>query len=426
MKVQKYGKCHVAFGATWTTLPGADTQAKEIKKAAKEAQANYYVSIAREGSRPLFGLLKNTVGRAPNYSAAALIPVLVPRVRNAIFSFHFEDGSAAIICFVGGLPMVGFDVVGQPEAVEIRLHDFLSLMEDDPEQVVLYGDFSAFSAHFSDVQSFDYLSQKIDQTEAAHAVFRRAMLPGGVWLGLGVFVFLSVAGYYAYDWHQQDLLRQTKLKLIEPNIAYDTNVRRMLGAAGVPAKSALLTMLPTIGEVPVFLGGWKLSSAICQVESCSVSWVSDSRIPSTFNGFKSSLPADWSATYKSDFQTIDTVIKIKAEAKLGVDLNQLQRSDDFVILMGTEVQRLKAIGADLQFTKPALFGVPALPADQPAITINVLKNPILEGTWSLAGPWWLLEYVQSMAPSITLTSLALSNSVKEIIFKVEGKYYVSK
>lgn len=426
MKIQKYGDRYIAFGATWTTLPGANTQLVEVKKAAKEVKAKFYVSIVRAGSRPLFGFLSNTSGRTSNYSAAALITIMVPGLKNAIFSFNFEDGSAAIVCFVDGLPMVGFDLVGKSADIEVKIQEFLESLDEDADGVALYGNFSAFDSHFSEVQPFDFETQKIDEARALSAVFRRASIPNTVWIGLGFISLVSIATYFAYDWYQQDLLRAAKLKLIEPNIAYDGNVRRMLGEVGFPVNNALLAIIPSISQLPLYLGGWKLSSASCQIGGCRTFWVNDPAVPSTFSGFKSAIPEDWSANYKSDYQSIESDVKIKAEAKLGIEPNGLQSSDEFVVLMGTEVQRLKAIGIEMQFTKPVLFGIPQLPPEQPPITINVLKNPVLEGAWSISGPFWLTEYVQSMPPTMTLVTMTLLNTGKGITLKIEGKYYVKK
>lgn len=422
MKIQEFGGRQIAFGADWVTLPGADSQAVEIKRMAKEARSKFYVSMDRKGKRPIFGFYKKSIGRKPNYSAATLITIAITGLKNAVFSFRLNGGESAIICFVDGLPMVGYDIVGRTENVEVKLHEFLNTLDD----AALYGDFRLFSAHFNDVQPFDFNNIKIDEKLAAKAVFRRASLPSSVWIGLcGLGVF-SIASYLGYDWYQQEQLKAIKAKLVDPNVAYESNLRNLLNETGFSAGPAALSIIPSIAQTPLFMGGWKQNNAKCIVGNCKHTWTGDTTLPSTFEGFKASMPSGWSADYKSDFQTIESSFLIHHENKKGIDIDRLLKTNDFVVSIGTEVQRLKAIGADFQISKPNLFGVPQLPPDQTPITINVLKNPVFEGSWSISGPWWLAEYVQSLPPTMTLSSMELINASQGLNLKVEGKYYVNK
>lgn len=428
MKAVKFGKCLVVFGANWTTLPGSDSLEKEIRGAAKDAMANYYVAIAREGTRPIVGLVSAKQRRVKNYSAAALIALCERDVRNAVFGFRFEDGACAAICFVDGLPMVGYDVVGSPETVAAHIRDFVNTRGEDGKSIEFRGDASLFGRAVTpeDVQGFSFDDISFDEKEVKSALFVAASPPTVLVATLLVILIGGGVSYYAYDRYQQEELRKKQLQQVDPNIAYEANVANLLKNDGYGASRSINAMIPFVSRMPMFMGGWKFESAECQLTSCSITWANDPRVTSTFIGFREASPPDWSSSYKSDFQSVVSVVEMKVDVPKGIALENLPKSDDFLVQMGTQVQRMKPIGVDFQVRPAALFGVPNIPQGQPQITESVLRNPVREGSWGITGPWWVVEFVGSMPPNMTLMTMKVTSRNLNVSVQMEGKYYVGK
>lgn len=428
MKVVPYGKSKLVFGVQWTTLPGAGAQIDEIRSTAKDNQAKAYVTIAREGSLPLVGLAATPEGRGQKRAAAALILLLCPDVKNAVFAFQFKDGSAAAICFRDGLPMVGYDFCGSPSTVSRRIEQFVTAMGDLSETIVFAGEEKLFydCPYLAEIHPFDFEEQDLERKEFKNTIFQRVFIPTIAIALLTIVLIGSIAGYYTYDYYRQEEIKKLQSKKIDPNAAYEASVTKALQDTGPSAQKTASIIHPHISNLPLFFGGWNLETVICQIDNCSMTWVPDTYLASTFDDFKDSLPEKWSAAYRSDFQTIVTSMQINAEVKKGMNRSFLPNTNDFIVRMGSEVQRLKFIGVEFRIEPAVLFAVPPLPADNPPITEAVLKNPVKEGNWRVSGGWIGMDFLQTLPPSMTINSATMTSRGQDISIQVEGKYYVTR
>ena len=428
MKVVRYGKSKLAFGVLWTTLPGAASQINEIRTLAKDNQAKYYVTIAREGSLPLVGLIPKPDTRGQCKAAASMILQLCPDIENAVFAFQFPDGSAAAICFRDGLPMVGYDFCGSVATVSQRIAQFVNSLGDLSGTVLCAGEPRLFSdsPYLAEIQQFNFEEEKLEGKEFKAAIFQPAFPPTVALVFLAVLLIGSMGGWYAYDQYQKEELRKQQSKKIDPNVAYEASVTKALAEAGPLAPDTARVLYPFISALPLYFGGWNLDVAVCQIDSCSLTWMPEIYLASTFDDFKASLPETWSAAYRSDFQTVVSSMPTEASKSVGVKREMLPGSNDFLVSMGSQVQRLKFIGVDLRIDPATLFAVPPLPPDNPPITESVLKNPVKEGSWRLTGGWVGMDFLWSLPPSMTITSITMNARNYELAIQVEGKYYVAR
>lgn len=426
MKSIKVGKRRLVFGAQWHTLPGAEAQAKEIKELAADTQSKYCVAIAREGTRPIVGFIHSLEGREKNYSAAAVISLLEEGLDKAVFAFAFPDGAAAAICFLDGSPMVGYDVVGAPDVVQAKIAEFIRI--NGLHDMELRGQPYLFGQEIdpASIGDFRFEDYEVDDKAIKAAAFQRAAYP---LVAIGLFAFIivgSFGGWYAYQEYQAEQLRKMQNQKVDPNIAYEASLKNQLATVGPRADMLSRSLRGKIQPMPLFQGGWKLSEMTCQPSGCSMNWVSDTLAGSTFEGFRKVLPKGWSASYKSDFQNIGVSVDLTNDVPVGLARSLIPRGEDFILQTGTTIQRLKPLGVEYQIRPATLFAVPPMPANQPAITENVLRDPIKEGTWSMSGPWWAFDVAHRMPPNMTLGSVTVDNHGQLIMIRMEGKYYVAK
>lgn len=430
MKVVRYGKSRLAFGVLWTTLPGAASQINEIRALAKDNQAKYYVTIAREGSLPLVGLIPKPETRGSCKAAASMILQLCPDIDNAVFAFLFPDGSAAGICFRDGLPMVGYDFCGSVSTVSQRIAQFEKSLGDLSGSLLFAGDRRLFCdcTYFAEIQSFDFEEEKLEGKEFKTAVFQPAFPPTVALVLLAIVIAGAMGGWYTYDRYQQEELRKQQSKKIDPNVAYEASVTQALAEAGPLAPDTARVLYPFISALPLYFGGWNLDVAACQIDSCSLTWMSDIYLASTFDDFKASLPVNWSAAYRSDFQTVVSSVPTNASKSesVGIKRELIPGANAFLVSMGSQVQRLKFIGVELRIEPATLFAVPPMPPDNPPITESVLTNPVKEGGWRLTGGWIGMDFLWTLPPSMTITSITMNARNYELAIQVEGKYYVAR
>lgn len=421
-------KHRIAFGASWAAMPGADNLTKEIRTAARDRQAKYYAIVDRAGTRPLVGFMPKYSGSARVYAAAALIPLLKRGLDHAVFGFVLEPDVYAVICFVDGIPMIGYDIVGSKSEIEGRIDHFIDFLGGGSD-VRFFGDKRVFEHRGESVEEFAFNFSAIDDEEISHARLRRAHPPYLLIVSFLVISSTVAGGWYAYSEYRASVQRRLSSQVVDPNTRYETNLKRMLGDVGRSARDSSRTYLSFLGSVPLFQAGWRLSSVRCQSNgACMSKWVADKMPVATFSGFVSNLPEDWKAAFKSDFQTIEVAHTLPADqaARTSLDIKDIPSAESFMIKVGTAIQVMKHIGAVMQLNPPNLFALPAVSNEQPPITESVLRSPVKEGTWSINLPMWSVDVLYGLPDNMILGSMEMNLGGRDVTLTAEGKYYVGK
>lgn len=429
MYVSKTGKRRLVYGADWAAMPGADSHIKEIRTIAKERNAKYYVTMEREGARPLVGFVSTTKGGGNLYSAAALIKQLIPDLDNAVVGVQLENGLQAAICFGGGLPMIGYDVVGKPEVVAQHVEDYLQFLGEAAERVRFLGSTEIFGYRGGLVEPFAFVLGEITDAQFANAKFKVAQLPIGLLVITLVVLGIAFGGWYAYEEHEREQRRKLAAQQVDPNELYEKNLKQMLKDAGFSVSPASKVLVSLAKELPLFQAGWRLDGAVCNPPAtCASTWNSDNMPMATLAGFAENLPDGWVANYKSDFQTISVTHPEKGGEDLvkGLERSGLPKSEAFMLDVGSALQRLKPLGVQIQIQTPTLFAVPTVPQGSPPITEAVLKAPVKEGSWSATLPMWAVDSLYDLPSNMVLGTLSLKTRGRDLLIQADGKYYVGK
>jgi hypothetical protein len=435
--VANISKNSIAFGLRWAVLPGVERTRKEIKKLAQEAGAASYVSLPNPGDRPKIGTLSDRAyvdkgaSRTSASSAAAILSLAYrDELKNAIFGIRLTTSRVSLIAFKNGYPLIGYDLVVTVEQIDDKVSSYLQEVgADEVATVKFYGDAELFAGRVVSAFSKDALFGAVDKKTLASARLRRAKSRLVMWL----LILAGLAGAGVAVDHYLTQQQQAAVKAIpvaiDPNALYKQSASAYLAAVGYQSGFVAGTVVGQINRLPVFHAGWRIQSGSCkpttEAIACILTWANTDG--GTFQSFGSSglpgLPA-YRTEYKEGMTTLDTLFEIPFKAPRGLKIEHLVTKDQFSISYGSTAQTMKGAGLTVSFTKPTIVALPPTPVGAQPITEAGLKEPVREGSWTMAGDWMFYSSLTNMPANMTLEAIDLSVSGELISMNASGRYYV--
>lgn len=435
--IANISKNSIAFGLRWAVLPGVERTRKEIKKLAQEAGAASYVSLPNPGDRPKIGTLSDRAyvdkgaSRTSASSAAAILSLAYrDELKNAIFGIRLTTSRVSLIAFKNGYPLIGYDLVVTVEQIDDKVSSYLQEVgADDVATVKFYGDADLFAGRVVSAFSKDALFGAVDKKTLASARLRRAKSRLVMWL----LVLAGLAGAAGAVDHYLTQQQQAAVKAIpvaiDPNALYRQSAGAYLAAVGYQSGFVAGAIVGQINSLPLFHAGWRIQSGSCKATSdavaCVITWANTDG--GTFQSFGSSgLPGlrAYRTEYKESMTTLDTLFEIPFKAPRGLKVEHLVSKDQFTLFYGSSAQSMTNVGVVMSFAKSTIVALPPTPAGGQPITESSLKEPVREGSWTMAGDWGFYSSLTDMPVNMTLEAVEINVSNDQISMKASGKYYV--
>jgi hypothetical protein len=209
-------------------------------------------------------------------------------------------------------------------------------------------------------------------------------------------------------------------------VLYEKSANEYLSAATAGTLTAG-PMTDKINHLPMYHQGWALGMASCTPDTCTLSWTNSDG--GTYQSFAASpLPGlpQYETAYKEGMTGLETTFTVKNDAPKGFHMADLPKQDQFVLFFGSKAQEMKRAGLTITLDKGAVVAMPTAPSGTPPITESVLKEKVVEGTWTMTGDWTFYQALASLPGNMTVEKLDVGVTGESMAMTVTGKYYVKK
>jgi hypothetical protein len=430
--VAALGEHSIAFGMRWDRISAGKVARSTVSNAAAKYAASSYVLLpARDGKRSI-GLLANSVfvekgaSKKKAISAAALLASAYPGIDNAVFGVALPGGKVAFMGFRSGSPLIGFDRVTTLELLPEVTADFLKEFDDQAAPTVkFHAADGLFIGRNADEFYGEWFTALPKKTLVAASV-RRAQAPTKLIVAAVMVIAASYGAFITYEQHQEDLKKQAPPAAQDPQVLYEKSANEYLSAAVAGSQTAG-PMTAKINRLPMYHQGWKLEKATCAAETCTLSW--NNSDGGTYRSFAASpLPGlpDSQTTYKEGMTGIESTFAIVSEGPKGFRMDELPKQEQFVMFFGSKAQEMKGAGLEISLAQGAVVAMPPTPAGTPTITEEVLKEKVVEGTWTMTGNWAFYQALASLPGNMTVELVEVGVADDSMSMSVTGKYYVKK
>lgn len=430
--VAAMGEHSIAFGMRWDRIPVGKIARSAVSKAAAKYEASTYVLLpARDGKRSI-GLLADSAvvekgaSRKTASSAAALLVTAYAGIDNAVFGVELPGGKIAFMGFRSGAPLIGFDRITTQELLPEVTADFLKEFDEQTAPTVrFYSAAGLFPGRTVDEFDGGWFSSVPKKTLAATRVCR-AKAPTMLVVAGAVVIALAYGALTVYEEQQRASLKKAAPVAQDPQVLYEKSANDYLSAA-VTGTLTAAPMTDKINRLPLYHQGWKLEKATCTPESCTLSW--NNADGGTYRSFAASpLPGlpEYRTVYREGMTGLDASFTVKSDAQKGFSMDELPKQEEFIMFFGSKAQEMKAAGLDVTLAQGAVVAMPPAPAGTPAITEEMLKEKVVEGTWKMTGDWTFYQALASLPGNMTVELVEVGVSGDSMAMSVTGKYYVKK
>lgn len=428
--IASVGQHSVAFGMLWDRIAGAKLSRPAISKAANKYSASSYVALPAADNKRAIGLLADSAAvdkgasRKGAISAAALLALAYPGIANAVFGVGLPGGKVAFMGFRAGAPLIGFDRIVSREVLDELTADFLKEFDEQTAPtVVFHAAADVFAGRTVEEFDIEWFSNHPKKTLAAARV-RRAKAPTVLLLAIVLAAGLAYGGLEWYADHQQASLKKAAPVVVDPQALYEKSANEYLATA-VAGMLTAGPMTDKINRMPLYHQGWRLEKASCTPKTCALSWTNSDG--GTYQSFASSpLPGlpEYQTAYKEGMTGLETTFTVKNDAPKGFRMAELPKQEQFVLFFGSKAQEMKAAGLAITLVKGAVVAMPTAPVGAPPITEAVLKEKVVEGTWTMTGDWTFYQALASLPANMTVEQVEVGVSGDSMAMSATGKYYV--
>lgn len=457
----------VLVGLNWSVLGSPAVRKKEIKKVCSETGCKFGLVIS--GSD--VGAIGVTPKKLDVPSAAAMLAIANQSAsKNKKFG---ESGVSWImvekvqsedrrdlywLCAItDGVPVPGTDVVEELTVISAKLAELIEILEDveifspdtEVQEYVATGNFTAHPQSLVEVvgsisSSKSVKIQKLDGLpEYMTAVVIVVVLLAGAGVGWSFY-----SEYKAKEVAKMKLLakkafdeRSAKEAAEKNSEAYKKSVlaakeavlKKMMTDLSYNPAAIVDSWYKTLEGLPLNHGGWDLTSATCDLESCLIT-LDRNKLLGTNATLLEHIPD--AEIVQADKATYKLNLVLNTNSMRNVDLNILREYKAFQISGFTTFQELKALGTDANFAavKELTYQPPPLPSVKPGDKPTIVKPETLgfakgalgigrQGLWALAGLPEVLHL-----PEMALEKLEVQfpkNLSGESSWRLSGSYYVS-
>jgi Pilin accessory protein (PilO) len=414
-----HGEDLLAFNLNWQLLKEG-----QLQKLRLQALADGYTHQVVSVESDLLGVLKlprNAQDSRNIYPAALLLAEAVSLGGDEVFVFRLEGSRYAMVALKNSMPVPGFDLIGNAQVISEAAQSYLGLPHKN--EVRLCGDAEILSG----AEFFDFSSALVSLDRSVPRIkripdFRALFFRGAIAFG-GVLVL--VVGWVGWSYFEAKAEAERLQRETDPNLLYERSYSNSAPSIKALGTSGLKAMIVTLTRIPLEVGGWGFSGAVCHHAECTVTW---NRQAGNYADFDEGLPDDVKQSPEYGFIGADSKtvqLKTRHEVKIP-ESGELNRENlpliahvqaDFV----SRLQDYSLIDAKVQVSAPSPF--PSGTAD-----IGPIFKPVLVGSWSMDLPLWTMDSL-TVPDYVLVETLSLDLPMKvddgktAWNYKLTGKYY---
>lgn len=422
LKIGRQGK--VAFGLEWSTLPGLGKARNEVRELVKQHGAKRVAVFPTPSGESIVGLLKTKKAvKGKTLSAAALFAKFAGE-KTAMFCHDLGNGFYSFIGAAEGSPLPGYDVVGTPHHIANIAAHFKDLHRT--KALPLYGTV-AIGGQDPSALTLEQLAG-MNKRQAKGAVLRATKIPAEYIVVALILAACAVAGpkFYA-KWEadraaEKARIEQEKQQKLDPNAWYASAVTPVLATAGYPAAKITDHLLGHVDVLPLYHAGWKLESASCDLQACSVALAMEPG--GSLSEIKDSpFPGIKNVAFDVKAKTLTGALEIAPPSKslLGVEQAALPHLADFEFTQ--DDTNIKNEGIFNPVVRQPHANIVSMP---PSIQQTDIRNAVVMGSWKYEGDINGVDVVRTLPANMTLESVTVTLKSNPFGFKAEGKYYAKQ
>lgn len=440
------GRHKVAFGLSWRVidqLVSRNGVIKELKRDGAKLQASYRTERHLDN----IGALKESGQKGKTLSAAGQVATH-PHIRGTTALVVLEEEGTQV-----ARGLVG--IVGLQDGNVIA--DALVSIAEAPSVIRAYTDLLARNGRafllFGTIYNAD-IANAVGRAEGAMRPFTWAdLVPArkskpwqrstaiylaplrtdqGLKLAAAAAVSVAVlgAGLFVADWinekAESDRLFAERQKQ-DPKYLYQQSIKQFMATPRVLLADAMAVIRKVVGPLDVQRKGWNLDKIVCSQAGCSATW---KRTFGTFDDFMEDAPAEWLPIIPSeDLGTLTHPFPIDLPKRVLPDRASWPTQAAFLQTEASRWQRMKKLNLTVTLGKPELRALPSDGGGSPAAKAAYasVPNAIRGANWSIGKSKWLLSEAFEISPeTMSLESLTLTFTGKDVVFDANGVSYVSK
>lgn len=381
------------FGLDWRMIPPARRLSRALAMARKEGQFWYVSSELGD----VTGFLKQPKWlRGRHYAASLHLAARYSQGGLELFVFVFPDNRYAVLALQESRPLSGMDQLTDEAAAQAMVEEFLAIQRGQPIRLV---------GNTSWLEGQETLLPEDIFAEPARSAKLRSLHSGRVVGRLSILVLLAAGAYVFGSEYLEDQRRETLMELQNSPTyqqkIYNQGLAHAWSQVGPEANVVLQTWYGLLSQLPLYHHGWGLQRIECEISQCKAHWL---REFGSYEDFLKHLPVGAYGIDESQSNQESVTSKIVTVHPLAFEKNtefvkaqELKNERSAQRHLGDLFQDFQLLGKANVLIEPAvLFG-----GDQ---NLEVLKDAVLSGKWSLRHQLWLLPAI-SLPPFVRAQNL---------------------
>jgi hypothetical protein len=411
-KFISFDEVQVGFGLSWGNISSPKKIKSETEAFVQRHKVDLTITYKSNDLTKVGGCSKGAfTGKEKILSAAVMFastfgPHDMPT--HVVLVLPIEN-EYALIALENGLPYLDIIISGKDVASRIE-----NLEQETGEQYEIYGVGPDNVTSISTFTLEDLIAQ--GDVKLAKLVLKKTNSTK-----LLVAVTLAVAGFFAYDYWEQE---QARIKLeeaskntIDPVVAYKQSLTKQLATASLTGEESIKSIWRPMAAINTNLAGWVLVDVECVRTQCKTNWKNKNGTTKAFEA------SNLKGVIKSqaDGRTLENTMSMTPHIAAIVP-DKLPNELAFMADLKAKEETARLIGVKFTTKPPVLFAVPGgvQPAQVP------VKLAVLKGEISIEGPLGLLEEYLAQPENVSIShiSMKVNADVTSAKFKIVGDYFV--
>jgi len=423
----------LVFGLRWQVLDALESKARVISDLRTDG-ARWKATFDNAGDQNFgtlsdadFSLPQNVKRSLSGAGQVALLPQFSGKTVLVLLEDPGRDGNDGVVAAIGLLNgNVVLDAIAAVADIGALVQSFSERCDKAKQQYTLAGNTSSFGTLTQLVDWNDLLpkaTSKFKTTPAVPVTPLRSAHAATLTVAGITLLLLGIGAYAGYEMYAKKKLEERAAKaaqMQDPVAMYSAALPSFLAQPRMLAADAFPAVRRLTAEMPVLFAGWELRRIDCTGEVCSVSW---ERAGGTNADFKTRAPQHWrDIAFSDDAKQIVHNVALAIPQKPLPPRTEWPRFADFKLSVGSQWQKFSDFGIKVGHDKLTVAALP--PGVSPDAVAN---NPIAvkAAPWSVkAAPWWGNEGLSTMPPNVTVTSITINVTSREVTFDAAGDIYV--
>lgn len=400
----------IAFGLTWGDIKVPKKERSEATEFARRLNASHIVRC--EGTLAVkYGAVAMTSvpKKGKLVSGAALFALFTPEGENSILVLPLEEGRAALVVIVAGVPYV--DVILGKERVQAKIESVL-----DETQVV----FKFYGTYEPQPEAALVTPEGLVEKDAKKALLRKFHDPRKPIAAVAaVLIAAGVLG--GYQWVKAEKKRKAeearKAAYVDPNVRYSEEIEKLLGSTGMTGAVLIEDIWGRLKDRDIAVAGWVLTKVTCKPAQCTEEWAST-------GGTAGDLADAMAGIGQVATTNKGTAVKYSFKStRKPLARGTLPNGKSFAPTLTASVKELKLAKLGVKEGAIQLAGLPSGVMSGELIPSTLISRAEFE----LSGPLGLFTDTPNYLPSnisFDEVTLDFAGGVEKMKFVMKGYYYV--